>query len=305
MRLPDRETAIVLDEDGRTSRFGWFSRIQPEDGSVHAGVARKIGDPDSGIARRFVLEDGKWRDKGPAPSPVDDSWHPDLKDHLGSGVEVARRVLAAINRGRTITVWPNCITSSKGGWTVGSSAMFSTHSPEDPGRHSGIALDDELDAIPQVRFVERMAIEYADMFGMTAYDDGSGVQGDLTIEICADRLLVSFRDENGIGLTLTSECGERSWRHATILEFPLDVDPVMRLRQEADPNKALWAMIASLDVEEPEAVSDDDPWAMAGANDERNVWREILSPDLRIESAYSEDTLMLRIVPGTLFSANI
>lgn len=305
MNLPDRSTAIVLSEGGETTRFGWFSRIQPEEGAVHGGVIRKSGGLDPTPARRFVQEGDVWRDVGPAPSPADESWHPDLRDDLGSGIAVARTVLAAINRGRTVSIWPNCVASSKSGWNVGSSAMFSTHAPGRPGEQSGLAPEDELDTIPQVRFVERMAADYAYMFGMEAYDDGSGVQGDLTIEIRTDALLVSFRDENGMGVTLSSACTEGAWKHSTILEFPVDPDPVTRLRQEADPIEALWAMVASLDPDEEVSASSDDPWSSGEADDERNVWREILAPDLSVESASSEDTLMLRIVPGTLFSPNI
>lgn len=306
MKLPDRETSVVLSENGETTRFGWFSRIQPDlEGVVDGATALALRGRGTARARRFVLEDGVWRDDGPAPSPVDASWHPDLGNHLGSGIAVARDVLARINRGRVVSIWPTCVSRSDSGWSIASSAMFSTHAPGRPTEQSGIASEDELDAIPQVRFVERMAVEYAELFGVEPHDDGSGVEGDMVIEVRTDGLTISFRDDDGVGVTLSSELEGGIWRHATILEFPVDPDPVARLRQEADPRAALRDMIASLDPDDDEAVDVAcDPLGLGPADPARNVWRDILSEDVVVESASSEDTLMLRIRPGTLFTSN-
>lgn len=272
--LPDQVTAVVGTADG-PARISWIAALQPDDPSlVRACITLGPGRAIKGL-RLLRGNADAWRDEGPAPSMRDDSWHPEIPESLAEGIEMARRVIAMLPRCHSVLIAPEVASTSKG-FRVGSGAIF--YGSDENGDRSGIVGEQHLDRTPFVRLVERLAEDFAEWLHVLPHDDGSGVSGDLSIDVSPTHLFLVYDDESDGGvLSITSEFVEGQWNHATVLRMPIYEDAVGILRAVADPGPQISSFAA-----------------------ESDIWRPILRSQAEVDVHHENRVLVLQARPGTL-----
>lgn len=271
--LPDHSTTIVRTEEG-DGEITWTPPLQPDDPhTMRARIRLGTGRHLDGI-RTLAVVDGTWCDRGVAPSISDESWHPELPDGIGEQIALTRLVMAEIPNCSKVLMLPEVQLGSKG-FEIGSGAIF--YQKSDRG-FQGIVPEHLLDQVPFVRAVERVAGSFAEWFGATAHDDGSGIAGDLSIDVSPTGLSVVFDDENDGGvLTLRSELVDGAWSHTTTFRIPIYEDAVGTLRAIADPR----------------------PYVSDFAS-ESETWKDIVKSDPEATAKIEDKAVMLDVRPGTL-----
>lgn len=210
--------------------------LQPqEDGVIHAYLTtERFTRAEPGL-RRCVLRNGTWHDDS-IVERRDDSWHPDLPDHLGEYVAVCRQVMQAIGRCDKITVMLEFLRIGSTETEFRSSAMFMETNQDGPGHFCGTIDEQTLDQIPLVRFVERRGIDFQDFLEIKGYDDASGFEGEFSLDVTPTSMRL-FHEADEFELILSSVLADGSWLHTTdirqtIYEKP---DPIEMLRNTANP----------------------------------------------------------------------
>lgn len=242
--IPD----VQVDRVHRQGREpGWIASVAtaqpmaPE--AWHVVVSDRPYDGFDGSDVRVVrMVDGLWHDHGPVEPERDPSIHPDMKGSYAEYVSVARKALKAIPRGASMEVQFTC-SRSGGSDEIIPLVTYMAHGDITVGRPVHVP-DCVLDQVPGIRFLERSAVDFASMFGVEAYDDASGVSGDLSLRIATDGLRISVTDpETGNTLVLESSLSDGEWEHSVMLEgIEHAADGMETLRRLKDDQVALGSM---------------------------------------------------------------
>lgn len=193
---------------------------------------------------------GTWTATGLQPHPRNVSWHPDLPDALAEYVAVCRHVAASIDGCGRISVRLRAIRTGGSADSVESYAFFMMTDPGDPSSMSGIVPDRMLDTTPFVRHVENEGTVFSDFFGLDPYDDGSGISGDMDLEVGPSllRLRIETSDDNVLSLSSDAD-GEGRWTHATAISlWTPEADAVEQLRRHADPTAFALSIVEDSDL---------------------------------------------------------
>lgn len=242
--IPD----VQVDRVHRQGREpGWIASVAtaqpmaPE--AWHVVVSDRPYDGFDGSDVRVVrMVDGLWHDHGPVEPERDPSIHPDMKGSYAEYVSVARKALKAIPRGASMEVEFTC-SRSGGSDEIIPLVTYMAHGDITVGQPVHVP-DCVLDQVPSIRFLERSAVDFASMFGVEAYDDASGVSGDLSLRIATDGLRISVTDpETGNTLVLESSLSDGEWEHSVMLEgIEHAADGMETLRRLKDDQVALGSM---------------------------------------------------------------
>ncbi len=283
---PDFNTEVVQSPlSGSPMHFSWMPDLQPDEpNTIHALLAEKRWvSPVQGL-RKCVKQDGVWIDKGPAPDLRDESWHPDLPDYLAHYVAISRKVIASIPHCHSIHTILSAHRSG-GEDEISSAAMFYRQSRDNPSEIRGILDDRYLDQFPDVRYVERGGIPFKDHFNIKIYDDGSGYEGDLDIEISLSALKIEYKNDDEEYISLRSVQND-GWFHETIIALaePEEEDPIEILRSLKSDESRFQSILTK-----------------SSFND---VYAEPLRRNVRCLSMEEKDHLLIfSIEPGSLLSA--
>jgi hypothetical protein len=270
--LPD-QTDVVSTDDG-DARIAWMPALQPdESGLARARVTLGPGRLVDGIRQLLLTEQG-WTDVGIAPSLRSEEWHPELPEDLGEAIALTRKVMASIPGCTKVLVAPE-IASKSSGFRVGSGALFYQQSEDG---YLGLVPEHLLDRTPFVRAVERMGEAFAEWLRVLPHDDGSGVAGEVAIDVSATGLSITYDDESDGGvLSLTSELVDDEWRHRTTLRMPIYQDAVGILRTLREPLPEISSFAS-----------------------ESEIWGPIMRDEPVVEVEIENNVLTVSARPGTL-----
>jgi hypothetical protein len=289
--FPDKNDAIISSAHSTEPlRFSHFPFHQPEhEDHLHAQLWGQVNNPHLQGVLLFVKRDNVWVESGKAVSPIAPSWHPDLGLLVGTEIDIARHVIRAIPRGMHIAISPY----DDGEGKVGTCASFWKHAVSNPSKQEHLATDAELDIIPMVRRVERLAGGVAEHLDLKFWDNGEGLMEGFFLDISTYHLVLDHIEfESDILIRLRSEFDGSTWKHHSQLLIPSDDDPISILR-------TLQLGACSVPKILGQFIEDD------------NKLRALISSEAKIQSVELaehdnagtiETRIVLSIEPGTLFS---